>query len=141
MNKEASFHVERQAIVAAMSGSEHLSNKAGAALVQLGKVERPKKEEHKGNFKKHKRCDKKVAHHQNLRTQLQDNARLVEIGLRKLNRDAPGRGSVVIRLGAIFSQCHWSTDPDGCSSARPVHTDGPQADSFWLRERTILALN
>jgi hypothetical protein len=37
---------------------------AALPLVQTGKVESSKKEEHKANFEKHKCRDKKVAHHQ-----------------------------------------------------------------------------
>ncbi len=51
------------------------------ALIQVGKVESSKKEEHKGYFEKHKCRDRKVAHH--LANSLQDNVedsrnRLVE---------------------------------------------------------------
>jgi hypothetical protein len=38
------------------------SSLAAPPLVQIGKVESSKKEEHEGNFEKLKRRDKKVAH-------------------------------------------------------------------------------
>jgi hypothetical protein len=39
-----------------------LQSLAAPPLVQIGKVESPNKEEHKGYFEKHKCRDKKVAH-------------------------------------------------------------------------------
>jgi hypothetical protein len=69
---------------------------AGSRLVQTGKVGGSKKEEHKGNFKKHKRCDKKVAHHQNFTNSTTDNIRLVEIGCEMLTRGRNNSGSLAM---------------------------------------------
>jgi hypothetical protein len=66
---------------------------ARSRLVQTGKVGGSKKEEHNGNFKKHKRCDKKVAHHQNFTNSTTDNIRLVEIGCEMLTRGRNNSGS------------------------------------------------
>jgi hypothetical protein len=52
---------------------------AGAALVQIGKVESPKKVKHKGNFEKHKCRDKKVAHRQTYELNYKTNIWLVEM--------------------------------------------------------------